>query len=238
MKAAILCPGPSLRDTIPKNWVWKKKPRFDKVVAVTDAIFADAPIDAWAYQEGPQHKHQGRYQRYGARVMEIEPEMWVIRGSGENWINKWTLPKEWVKDDLYVSDMVDAFPWKAEAWLVGKRKRRGKIGVHKPNEVIREYGCTSAFYAIARCIHMGCTGIHIYGCDMEGQANFSPKDGSPWCPKRGPKWWNERWSYERPMMKDVISEARKNGVEIVRHTKKISVPEAPEAKVDMTDGWL
>ena len=221
MKAAILAPGPTLKDTLPKDW-----DDFDKVVAVTDGIHADAPIDAWSFQEGPGHKSQHRWKRYGERVFKVEPEVWCVKGSADRWIHHWGIPVPWVCDEYSVPDLLERFDYYPKRWYSQKRKG------------IRPYAGSSTFYSIARLIMLAFKEIHLYGVDMDGPGNFDPRDGKIDVSRRIKTWWEERWLWERGLLQRVTKEAGLNGVEIVKHEAPYDIDEAREEAVADYDGWL
>lgn len=220
MKAVILAPGPSLGLTCPKEWL------DEYVVAVTDGIFASAPIRAWSFQEGPNHKTHHRYQLYGERVLQIKPDIWCVKGAKDRWVRHWDLDPSTIRDEYDINDLLEKFPYEAKSWRSTKRKG------------VRPYAGSSAFYAIARLIAFGFKEIHLYGVDMDGPGNFDPRDGKIAISRRAEQWWNDRWRWEKDLLMRVTKEAGKNGIEIVKHEAEYDIDEARAESIIEFDGWL
>jgi len=220
-RSAILCPGPTLRKTIPDDW-----DLFEEVVAVTDGIFADAPITAWSFQEGPGHPHQERYQRYHARLEELALPVWCVKGSRDRWIHKWRIPEERVFDEFSIQELVAGLPYKSKKWW------------SKARNDVRPFGGSSMFYALARLLLEGSKDIHIYGADMDGCGNFDPRNGKAEPNTRHPDWWRDRWVLERNLLLDLMEEAGPKGVSILVYKAEYDIEESKAEHFSDVDGWL
>jgi hypothetical protein len=233
---AILCPGKSLKDTLPRNihsfWTRQKggNRMYGRVIAVTDGLFADAPITTFCFVEGPNHPHQPRYVHYYPRLKELAnrgtmKELWAGPNLLERW-NRWKLKEigvsitseDWdvEKDGPYWKHLLSQFPFKPEAWLDRK-------GGFLP-------GCGNSFFsALALSIIHGATRIDVYGHDREGYKNYDPRTGAgvvfdlPPAPikniaTRSKEWWEKRWVTEKVLFDRVVEECREWGIEINRVT--------------------
>jgi hypothetical protein len=222
MRSAILSPGPSLPITIPKEWAL-----YSEVVAVTDALFADAPFTAWCFQEGPGHPHQARYRRYRERLGELP--VWCVKGASDRWVNHWKMPPEQVFDEFSILDLLEKLPYKSKKWWSKTRNN------------VRPFGGSSMFYALARLIASGSKDIHVFGSDFDGYGNIDPRTKKVEVNKRHPDWWNDRWRHERNLLADLVREAGENGVSITHYTGNGYVVDVQADKdehwVDV-DGWL
>ena len=218
MKVAILCPGKSLKDTLPKRWVWSGKPRYDRVVAVTDAIFADAPIDVWCFQEGPKHTWSHRYKRWGHRVLELKPTLWVYKGLQDPWRYKWHLPKEMKILDRSVIDLSRELPWGGAEWR------------NKEDQLWKNWMRATIFHAVLATMVEGATEIEMFGCDNKGHCNYDPRDASELENRRTHEHWNTRWEKEKEIWKRITPVASENGVTI-RQVSGTSLPVGPASEM-------
>jgi len=206
MKAAILCPGKSLAETMPKRWVWAKKPRYDLVVGVTDAIFANAPFDVWSNREGPAHKHQWRYLHWGQRVLFLDVSIWVNTGVRERWHYLWGI--SW--DNLIggnFDEMSSDLGWEEKAWRAMRVNYKKYL-----------YG-SSFFCALLGAAHKGATEIDVYGADMQGYTNYDPRDGQLVIPEGSlvnPDRWVQRWKAEEKLWDQFKTQFGKNGISMRR----------------------
>lgn len=221
MSSAILCPGPTLTKTVPQEWGG-----FDQIVAVTDAIFLDAPHTAWCFQEGPGHPHQERYRRYHARWEELQVPIWCVKGGGDRWKYNWRIPEDKIVDDADIKDLIRAFPYESRRWW--SKSRNG----------VRPFAGSSMFHALARLIVMGSKDIHIFGADMDGYGNVDPRTGKIEISKRVANWWDDRWNFERNLLADAQREAGLHGISITKYEADYDLSEAKEEAYSDTDGWL
>ena len=183
MKLAILRPGKSLRATLPESW------DYDRVVAVTDAIFADAPIDTWCFYENPKRKADWRYKRWSDRVFELMPILWVYTNLKPYWIKLWGYPEEKVIGrDIQ-------FSWDDKS-------------------VDTSWVCFSVFHAVLAAMLEGAKTIDVFGCDNEGYCNYDPRDGSEISNMRKKITWDRRWEKEKRVWDEVIPHAADKGVSI------------------------
>jgi hypothetical protein len=221
VRSAILCPGPSLRSTIPSSW-----DLFNQVVAVTDGIFANAPLSAWCYQEGPGHPHQERYRHYAGTLKELLVPVWCVKGSASQWIERWGIQGDLVSDEYDIFDLLNKLPYTSKKWISTARKN------------VRPFGGSSMFYALARLLAEGSRDIHIYGCDFDGYGNFDPRTGLAEVSPRAKAWWTDRWTLERNLLEDLMEEAGPHGISITVYRAKYDISQAKaEAYMD-TEGWL
>lgn len=200
----ILCPGYSLS-------TWELRDLEPPVVAITEAIFADAPVTHWCHPEGPLHWFQERCRSYGPRILELGGvELWC--GKGHRLKYTWwrlrdqaghftQVPWRLIRDDLTLLDISRslglALPkhWKSDAFARGP-----------------------TFVAIFRAMLSGAREIDVYGCDMDGRSNWV--EGEPRYNRRSDEWWMMRWKRERRLMADLEAFAASRAVRLTRHTER------------------
>lgn len=221
LRAAILSPGPSLSKTIPKSWK-----TFGQIIAVTDAIFADAPFTSWTFQEGPGHPNQNRYKRYCERFTALKIPVWCVKGSADRWTNHWTLDKTLVLDEFSILDLLDQLPYKTKHW---RSRRKGGV---------QPYGGSSMFYSLARAMVNGATDIHVYGSDFDGCGNVDPRTGEIAFNRRVEEWWKDRWEYEKNLLLNLQEETAKHGISITIYTAEYKLPAMAVEIGSTNDGWL
>lgn len=222
MNCAILCPGPSLRSHLDKDFSG-----YQRLVAVTCAVLADLPFSVFSFQEGPS---KPRYRtRYFDRLMELQPTIWTVKGSREEWWKYFPeIPRRLIDDETSVADSITRLGYHPHAWLATDPTKpplkpdsrcgcadRGRFA-GPPHRHIRPTAGSSMFYALARCIAEGFTEIDIYGSDMEGKHNHHPYNKTKFAWKGAQKWWDRRWEHERAAIKDIIAEAAENGIKVTR----------------------
>lgn len=183
--AAILCPGPSLKKTIPKEW------RYGRVVAVTDAIFADAPITHWCHTENPKLKQRLAYTE---RILELQPIIWGRDEFAKRWRVMMHLQDyEHFELEHHYKTTVKRLPYTTE---------------------IDPWSHGPTFHALARCIADGFTHIDLYGSDWRGENNYHPVTGGVL--GRCSKDPGNRWRGELALFARVQKEAHSHGVEVQR----------------------
>lgn len=181
MKAAVLCPGPSLH-----AWILSGKLPSAFTVAVTDALFAEVPLDAWAFGEEPKARGGYRYKRY-ARYLPRVKEIFGAPGHEEMWA-RWEIGTPVICH----TRIEETVPW------------RGGKG---------RWPVASTFRALSVLLARGYEEISLFGCDMQGEGNYDPRTGEPLEGTGGEK---GRWESERSILERLQKEAGEHGIRIER----------------------
>lgn len=142
-RAAVLGPGPSLH-------AWVASGTLPEVftVALTDALMAKTPMDAWCFCEDPKKRNQVRYRTYSPHLGKVR-EIWCATRYRVHF------KMQWGREALSCASPVAVFGEFPEG----------------------RWPKTSLVYALASLVERGYDKIEMYGCDMEGQGNFDPATG-------------------------------------------------------------
>jgi hypothetical protein len=190
---------------MPRRWE-----RFEKVVTVTDAIFAPAPFTHWCSTENPTLDKRFAYRD---RIQETRPVIWGL----EKWSMRWRVNmnlRDYRKfDHLSHSMALSMLPWETK---------------------IKDWSHGPTFHALARLIGDGHQEIDLYGSDWRGGHNVHPGSGERL--GRASKDPARRWNGERELFKRIKAEAAENGVQIRRHGSPLEL-RIGRALDDEGDSW-
>lgn len=186
-KAAILCPGPSLRFALIRS-LWTGSSR---VVAVTDAILSEVPETThWCHTENPTLDKRLAYRD---QVVARKPIIWGLARWDERWRTMMKLqdyPRFELEDH---ADVLERLPYKTK---------------------IEDWSHGPTFHSIARCIADGFQEVNLFGCDWRGQTNFHPDTGAPL--GKASKDPERRWAGERSLFERIAAEAQGEGFLVQR----------------------
>lgn len=197
----ILCPGFSL-DT--HDLTGLEGP----VVAVTEALFKDAPITHWCHPEGPLHWFQERCRSYGPRIIELGGvELWCGKGHRIKF-DRWRV----VGRDSFFTQV----PWRAIKDDLTLLDLARLLALALPHHWTRDaFARGPTFVSVLRAMVAGAREIDLYGCDMEGRANWVA--GSPRANRRSDEWWMLRWKRERRLIADLQAFCDSRQVRLTLH---------------------
>jgi hypothetical protein len=148
------------------------------VVAVNNAALADWPIDFWCCQDPPVN--------FQSVMLKLFDEKRISR-----------------LDDILVwcpSDQTDFWLPQFRVWPhsnINHKFCEENLGEVPDDVRMTDLTITAA---ISRCIGLGATKIHLYGCDMSGKGYSVGRDAC----KRDKKAWEARWVKEREVFKKAV----------------------------------